>query len=169
MFENIAAAVTRRTCRGQPEAVAQSPKRIWQRNGGKGMETRKLPVPIPLPPFLCPKFPCPTPVRPAAPHARYQRPSLRLPSTLSPCCAVSALGFTSRRRLSCQNRPCNWLTQSAPPSPCRCRSRRSRCRSRRGAGGRPRARRADTRSSCFPNLCPRARARGFRRAGRGAR
>lgn len=64
---------------------------------------------------------------------------------------------------------CDGLTQSAPPSPCRCRSRRSRCRSRRGAGGRPRGRHADTRSSCFPNLCPGARAPDFLPACRGAR
>ena len=51
---------------------------------------------------------------------------------------------------------CGWLTRSAPPSPCRCRSRRSRCRSKKGAGDRPRARRADTRSFCFPTLCLRA-------------
>ena len=29
------------------------PKRIWQRNGGKGMKTKSCHLPIPLPPFLC--------------------------------------------------------------------------------------------------------------------
>ncbi len=52
------------------------------------MKTKSLPVPIPLPPFLCPKFPCPIPVLPAAlrrsgqtftpPPPEYQGPMLRL-------------------------------------------------------------------------------------------
>ena len=37
-------------CRGSPGNGAGA---IWQRNGGKGMGTRKLLVFIPLPPFLC--------------------------------------------------------------------------------------------------------------------
>ncbi len=50
------------------------PQRIWRRNGGKGMKTKSLPVSIPLPPFLCPKFPCRlTPVLVRAP--RLFRPS----------------------------------------------------------------------------------------------
>ena len=46
----------------QRESESKSPKLIGQRNGGKGMKTRSFPVPIPLPPFLCPKSPCPAPV-----------------------------------------------------------------------------------------------------------
>ena len=70
-----------------------------QRNGDKGMKTKRFPVPIPLPPFLCPKFRCPTPVRPSAPRRSLPTSPLRLPSTLAPCFAVSVLGFAARRRL----------------------------------------------------------------------
>ena len=44
----------------------QSLERIWQRNGGKGMKTKSFPVPIPLPPFLCPELCCPSPGRMSA-------------------------------------------------------------------------------------------------------
>ena len=60
------------------ESEPQSPSPIWQRNGGKGMKTKSLPVPIPLPPFLCPKSRCPIPVRPSAP-GRSLPTSLRSP------------------------------------------------------------------------------------------
>ena len=39
----------RRTRPGQHESEPRFPKRIGQRNGGKGMKTRSFPVPIPLP------------------------------------------------------------------------------------------------------------------------
>ncbi len=42
--------------------------RIWQRNGGKGMKTRSIPVPLPLAPFLCQQFRRPPPVRHTAPR-----------------------------------------------------------------------------------------------------
>ena len=65
-----AATAIRPTHRCQPESEPQSPKRIWPRNGGKGMKTKSLPAPIPLPPFLCPQFRCPMPVRPALSRSR---------------------------------------------------------------------------------------------------
>ena len=48
VLRTSAAAAIRRTRRGQPESEPQSPKRIWQRNGGKGMKTKLSPSP-----FLC--------------------------------------------------------------------------------------------------------------------
>ena len=39
--------------RGQSESERQFQNQIWQRNGGKRMKTKKIPVPIPLPQLLC--------------------------------------------------------------------------------------------------------------------
>ena len=63
-----ATTAIRRTRRGQLESAPQSPKRIGQRNGGKGMKTRIFPVSIPLPPFLCQKLRCSAAVAPSAPR-----------------------------------------------------------------------------------------------------
>ena len=74
-----AAAVVRRTRLGPHESAPQSPQRIWQRNGGKGMKIKSIPVPIPLPPFLCPQLRCPTLVRraPSAPRRSLPTPPSR--------------------------------------------------------------------------------------------
>ena len=95
-----AATAVRRKRRGQPESEPQSPKRIWQRNGGKGMKTKNFPVPIPLPQFLCQKTPLPHSRAPSgnAPFAANVLP-IRLPGTMAPCCTVSVFGLSSRRRL----------------------------------------------------------------------
>ncbi len=56
-FCTSAAAAGYQRLPGQPEsALPHCPKRIWPRNGGKGMKTKSSPVPIPLPPFLGQKF-----------------------------------------------------------------------------------------------------------------
>ena len=139
------------TMQPPPCGEAPSPKRIWQRNGGKGMKTKSLPVPIPLPPFLCPKFRCPTPLRPSAPRRSQPTSFIRRPSTLAPRCALfdAQVLLTSSPANLAHSLTCSTASPLPPRSTrdrkqrshqaglpswnrCRCDRRRSIARRRRG-------------------------------------